>query len=288
MIFMTVALHAEAKPWIEYLGLKRLAVDGKYQMFRNERWLLVLSGPGPIQAAVATTWMFAQTTPRPGDLYVNVGVCGASHLQPGTALIARQILDLSAARTYYPDLLFQHPFVESRLATSARPVQADPDGLVDGRAGAEQAWDVVDMEAVGCYEAAGHRFATHAMFFLKVVSDRLQPERVTAQSVSHLMGANVALFCGWLEQVSAQLERKPLFNERELHLLEKTARALHLSVTMTHQLKRMATGYKARGGESILWLEDWLRVHAPDESYSKEGRRERFAQLRRTFGDLAD
>jgi hypothetical protein len=288
MIFVTVALHAEAKPWIDYLGLKRLAVDGKYQMFRNERWFLVLSGPGPIQAAVATTYMFAQVTPRPGDLYVNVGVCGATRLQPGTALIAQQLVDLSSGRTYYPDLLFHHPFVEARLATSARPVQTDDAELVHGRSGKAVEWDVVDMEAVGCYEAAINRFVTHEMLFLKVVSDRLQPEQLTAQTVSQLMGAHVALFCGWLEQVSGLIERKPLFSERESFWLEKTARVLRLSVTMAHQLKRAATGYKARGGESILWLEDWLRDHAPDESYSKEGRRERFAQLRRAFGDLAD
>ena len=144
------------------------------------------------------------------------------------------------------------------------------------------AGDVVDMEGAGCFEAAAAFLPPHRMLFIKVVSDHLDaavpnhldiavpnhPDTVDTANAHRMDGPKLdgpAIFGLIAAQVPAledvlrrarQLNdtlEAPLLTEAEAQLLRSLQEHLRLTVTMSHQLRRLALQYKAAtGGEGSL------------------------------------
>ena len=75
MIYVAAALTAEAKPLITYFKLKRDNEIKKYQVFKNEEIILIITGSGMMQGAIGTTYLLSSLNIREEDIFVNLGIC---------------------------------------------------------------------------------------------------------------------------------------------------------------------------------------------------------------------
>ena len=166
--------------------------------------------------------------PAEEDLMVNYGSCAAEGmLMPGegeggggacvplgSIIMVNKLTDAESGRTFYPDMIYRHPFTEGEVFTSAQVYTVDA-GARDGgttkvedvglnahaegyakvetaglNAQNEEAMKaeviaptVHDMEAAAFYEAGNFYYGPHQMIFLKVVTDHgIEKERLQNDS----------------------------------------------------------------------------------------------------------
>lgn len=79
-----------------------------------------------------------------------------------------KITEQTTGRTFYPDVIYRHPFAEAEIVTQAVPYRGanetqDPENGAGAR--------LYDMEAAAVYQAGAYYFGPHQMTFLKVVTD---------------------------------------------------------------------------------------------------------------------
>lgn len=203
MITIYCALYAEAQYLIQHYELKKATESRHFQIFFNEKWKirLVITGVGKLNATVAMAEISTIYPPAEEDLMVNYGSCAAEGmLMPGEGkggggacvplgriIMVNKLTDAESGRTFYPDMIYRHPFTEGEVKTSVHVYTAD-EGTRDeeqmkmeaagqtvqneGAMRAETTGQTVhDMEAAAFYEAANFYYGPHQMIFLKVVTD---------------------------------------------------------------------------------------------------------------------
>ncbi len=296
---------------------------------------LVVGGTGPLAAAVGTTYALTrllvdsdiETITDETIVFLNVGIAGSrrSDWPPGEAVLCHKIIHHDTGRAFYPDILVSHPFQEGVLETFSRPVTAASEEPVQKKAAvsspaekqavAEQklaanatdetaraggptsvAGDVVDMEGAGCFAAAAAFLPPHQMYFVKIVSDHLNPKRTEQQAATpaatavDLDGPAVARLVSKqvpaLEQLLRSVQEMetaaapPLLSREEEQLVQTLTKQLRLSVTMAHQFRHLCLQYKAVGGQDLAErLHPWLD-HTVE---SKHERNAVFAQIRQAL-----
>lgn len=203
MITIYCALYAEAQYLIQHYELKKATESRHFQIFFNEKRKirLVITGVGKLNATVAMAEISTIYPPAEEDLMVNYGSCAAEGmLMPeegeggggacvslGSIIMVNKLTDAESGRTFYPDMIYRHPFTEGEVKTSVHVYTAD-EGTRDeeqmkmeaagqtvqneGAMRAETTGQTVhDMEAAAFYEAANFYYGPHQMIFLKVVTD---------------------------------------------------------------------------------------------------------------------
>ncbi|MDE6816913.1 MAG: hypothetical protein K2P71_12940, partial [Lachnospiraceae bacterium] len=77
MIYIITAMYAEAHAFIERFHLKKDPSQTRFQVFQNtdEGILLVISGTGPVPAAVAAGSILTQFGAGEEDFLINAGIC---------------------------------------------------------------------------------------------------------------------------------------------------------------------------------------------------------------------
>lgn len=255
MLYIAAALFCEAKPIIEAACLKKDLTQEKFQLFRGESVLLIVTGSGPLKAAVAVTYLLGLYPPALGDFLINAGICGTD--QPsipfGTAFICNKISDAASGKDYYPDILFTHPFQENSLVTFPAPVYSRKQYAL--RTGY-----LADMEAAGIMEAVRLYFPPHRIAVLKIVSDhiseaeaiRLNPEDVSALVAPH---AEPILRFRTLSGAASEL---PPFNSDETSLSTTIIHYLKLTAAMRIQLEQLMRFHKLTGHGLTATLRDFL------------------------------
>lgn len=230
MITIYCALYAEAQYLIQHYELKKATESRHFQIFFNEKWKirLVITGVGKLNATVAMAEISTIYPPAEEDLMVNYGSCAAEGmLMPGegeggggacvplgSIIMVNKLTDAESWRTFYPDMIYRHPFTEGKVFTSAQVYTVDA-GARDGgttkvedvglnahaegyakvetaglNAQNEEAMKaeviaptVHDMEAAAFYEAGNFYYGPHQMIFLKVVTDHgIEKERLQNDS----------------------------------------------------------------------------------------------------------
>lgn len=215
MITIYCALYAEAQYLIQHYELKKATESRHFQIFFNEKWKirLVITGVGKLNATVAMAEISTIYPPAEEDLMVNYGSCAAEGmLMPGegeggggacvplgSIIMVNKLTDAESGRTFYPDMIYRHPFTEGKVKTSVHVYTAD-EGTRDEEqmkmeaagqtAQNEEAMEaeaaaptVHDMEAAAFYEAANFYYGPHQMIFLKVVTDHgIENERLQNDS----------------------------------------------------------------------------------------------------------
>ncbi|MFQ8877619.1 MAG: hypothetical protein ACLR7N_03360 [Roseburia hominis] len=184
MIYVMMALYQEAHGLIRELELKNTAY-APFEVFDNESAgiRLVVTGVGEIAAAAATAAVCARDGADAADFLINIGCCAAANAgadsgcepadrdmdsgygaayaaQIGDLYVCHKITEQATGKTFYPDILYRHPWKERELVTGMQPLQ---------RAAAHGA--LYDMEAAAVYQAGIRFFSPDRMLFLKVVSD---------------------------------------------------------------------------------------------------------------------
>lgn len=272
MIYVMMALYQEAHGLIRELELKKNTAYAPFEVFDNESAgiRLVVTGVGEIAAAAATAAVCARDGADAADFLVNIGCCaaggcepadrdmdsgyGAAHAaQTGDLYVCHKITEQATGKTFYPDILYRHPWKERELVTGMQPLQ---------RAAAHGA--LYDMEAAAVYQAGIRFFSPDRMLFLKVVSDSgvAGQERMTAETLAGLLEQHVKAVAGFLANLwKAADEEEALRSggilQEDEAVLEQIFAALHCSQTMRASVRQYITYAALTGYDWKAELKEW-------------------------------
>ena len=272
MIYVMMALYQEAHGLIRELELKKNTAYAPFEVFDNESAgiRLVVTGVGEIAAAAATAAVCARDGADAADFLVNIGCCAAGGCEPadrdmdsgygaahasqiGDLYVCHKITEQATGKTFYPDILYRHPWKERELVTGMQPLQ---------RAAAHGA--LYDMEAAAVYQAGIRFFSPDRMSFLKVVSDSgvAGQERMTAETLAGLLEQHVKAVAGFLANLwKAADEEEALRSggilQEDEAVLEQIFAALHCSQTMRASARQYITYAALTGYDWKVELEEW-------------------------------
>lgn len=262
MIYISVALGIEAKPIIRYFNLKRDNEIKKLQVFKSERVTLIVTGVGILKSAIALTHILSQLEVEEDDIFINLGVCGAKSekYQIGEIVLCNRIINSELKRSYYPDMIFTHPFNEGSLESFNTPIYC----------GDEVEGDLVDMEGAGLFEANAYFFQSYQLNFFKVVSDYLDRE-VDSGDVEELIEKSLPKIDSWLiEREKFQVEKEVDFSFEERQEFESLVERVRLTTTMEIELKSILIYYKLSGENILNILEKYKNIEIKDKRESKK------------------
>ena len=278
MIYVMMALYQEAHGLIRELELKKNTAYAPFEVFDNESAgiRLVVTGVGEIAAAAATAAVCARDGADAADFLINIGCCAAANAgadsgcepadrdmdsgygaayaaQIGDLYVCHKITEQATGKTFYPDILYRHPWKERELVTGMQPLQ---------RAAAHGA--LYDMEAAAVYQAGIRFFSPDRMLFLKVVSDFgvAGQERMTAETLTGLLEQHVKEIAAFLANLrEAADEEETLRNDGILQedemVLERLCAALHCSQTMRASARQYITYAALTGYDWKAELKEW-------------------------------
>lgn len=272
MIYVMMALYQEAHGLIRELELKKNTAYAPFEVFDNESAgiRLVVTGVGEIAAAAATAAVCARDGADAADFLVNIGCCAAGGCEPadrdmdsgygaahaaqiGDLYVCHKITEQATGKTFYPDILYRHPWKERELVTGMQPLQ---------RAAAHGA--LYDMEAAAVYQAGIRFFSPDRMSFLKVVSDSgvAGQERMTAETLAGLLEQHVKAVAGFLANLwKAADEEEALRSggilQEDEAVLEQIFAALHCSQTMRASARQYITYAALTGYDWKVELKEW-------------------------------
>ncbi len=204
MIHIFVALYQEAKPVIELLKLKKSRESDIFDEFVNEELgvRLAVTGVGAMAAAVCVTRVFTVNKPDPGDILINAGSCAGEGLA-GSFVLCGKIVEEATGRSFYPDLLFHHPYFYCPEATVISVPEVLTKGISEEAAERAEGYGqmreraaagceeirVYDCEAAAIYQAAAYFIAPHQMIFYKFITDAGFGNSVAPQLVEKMAWA---------------------------------------------------------------------------------------------------
>ena len=240
MITFITALYPEAKGLIDTLHLKKKSEETLYQLFEGEQIRLVITGAGMIAAATTVARHFTNYPPESGkDFVINLGIAGFSPSGQSTAAIGdmflvSKITEQATGRTFYPDILYRHPF---RLM----PLITCPTVCKDSSFLPEET--LIDMEASALYQALLPHISPDRMFFLKVISDlpgQTDNKAVFPEELLKPHQEKLLLFAEdlhtFLRQTTAA---EPALTPEELTLSQSIEAKLPLTETMFRDYERL-------------------------------------------------
>lgn len=255
MVHFFCALYEEARFLIESFQLKKNPAIHPFPVYENaecglDKIVLAITGPGAVSAAAAVGYLAAKDIPKEEQLLVNIGSCGAGEKFPvGSVILGHTLMDEQTGHSFYPDILFAHPFREAVIRTNARTCAWDEI--------AQQQDQVFDMEAAAIYRAGSHFYRPDQMLFLKVVSDHgiqkendvpYSPDALTA--VMSQAGEEIVPFLKKL--VQSQEQERPDHIRTDAQRLKEE---LHCSVTMAAELEQLMHYAYLAGIETDALLE---------------------------------
>ncbi|RKD21544.1 Phosphorylase superfamily protein [Caminicella sporogenes DSM 14501] len=262
MIYIITAMYWEAEPFIKYLGLKRDVDSTKFQVFKNDEFILIISGVGPISSAVATTYLLTMYKAENSDLFFNIGVCGCKDdkIEIGSVFLCHKVINNTTNRKFYTDMLFKHPFREGVLETFSTVVNKD--FYIQG--------DLIDMEGAGAFEAASYFLPPHRIYCIKIISDYLKSDEIKGAKISKIINEKMPLIINWIMEVKKALKPLPkVLSKDEEKRLKIISDNLNLTTTMRYEFKKLAQKYKVRRGNLLDVLNSFINVECKTK---KEGK----------------
>lgn len=263
MIFISTAMYCEASPFISKLHLKKDTYNSKFQIFEKDDIKLIITGTGMISSASALTYMLTKYNASSSDIFVNIGVCGGSDkisLPIGTVFLCNKIINNDNKKSFYPDMLFKHPFKEASLESFSHVVTEKDN--VQG--------DLVDMEGAGVFQAASIFLPPHQIMCIKILLDFLNTKGITKEKVSEIINPSVAVICNYINEIAKiNLRQEPILSEAEEDLILKLGNNMKLTNAMGIELVKLAEAYKVRKGEIIEALNPFLNINCKSKYEGK-------------------
>ncbi len=266
------ALLCEARPVIERYRLKKDFDYKKFDVFRNENIFLIISGIGRLKAAVAATYILNRVNSHSSILMLNLGIAGSTHIEHGIghSFLVNKIIDTNTDRAYYPDILYKHKLPEIQIATF--------DKIVTDRETTGDYSGLVDMEAAGFAAAALTFLGPHQIALMKIVSDHLEVDHLTAESVSELVKSELPAITGLIDSLqNLDLKSREMGIRPEQAVIDALVDGLHLTSAQEKILIDDLFGCHLKYGEIPSGWEKFLGQ--PPET--KADRNRRFAELRK-------
>lgn len=245
MIYIATALFCEAKAFIEALGLKEDFGFGGVRVFKNDNFILAVTGAGVLTSASALSFVLGRQTPKKGDVFLNAGVCGGENKG---IFVCNKITCPSLSREYYPDMVYDLGFSQRELVTVAKPLTDIPKGKI------------ADMEGAGIFEAIRGHFSLERCFFVKIVSDFGDFEGVSSDSV-------YALVKRYVGEITEKLLKLPPVDtgfEPDEEILSEIKK-LRLSVSQRVILNELLGFYSLKGGDCLGLLKSMPEVKTKAE-----------------------
>ena len=165
MIYIVTALKPEAQAFVDFYKLKKNRL-GDYTTFTNENITLIISGLGVVNARFATQTLINHFDITDDDIYINIGICGASHEYK-----IGQLLEIGSI--VYQDI--KYTFKDKKEIVCLNHEASD------------NTYSIVDMECYGFYDAVIHSPAIKNFYIFKVVSDHFEPHVVTKDATKSLI-----------------------------------------------------------------------------------------------------
>ena len=271
MIYIFCALYHEAEPLIREYGLKKKTDETCFPVFFSEKEniLLTVTGCGMNAATAAVARICTKNTPQPADFLVNIGTCAWVSAKNGSdeirknisekhssekrrtvqeqsarvreVYLCKKITEHVTGRTFYPDILYRHPFEEAEIVTGAMPYHTEnktelipkyemaiKNSVADGF--------LYDMEASSIYQAGAYFFGPHQMSFLKVVTDEGNVQELSAEMLKQSIEGVVPEIRSYLDDLVKIDEIKKRQNRKELEevleFAQKLSADMHCSAVM--------------------------------------------------------
>ena len=255
MLYIFMALAAEAKPLIKELKLKQNTNSILYPNYSDSegKLTLVVTGVGPIASASCLASILAsrrliasldkeEETSFPfnqdEDFILNIGTC-ASKAPIGSIFLVNKLIDTWQNRTFYPDCLISLDLNETSCFSSVKVLnQSDLPTSSNN--------EVFDMEAAFLYQAAAHYLSQDKMIFLKIVSDNglagdesFDP-KLFSDAISNVMIQNLPPIIGVISKILC-LQKKEVceFPYEDEIFYKNFIIDMKASVTMTHQINQI-------------------------------------------------
>ncbi len=182
MLIWVCALHCEAKPVIDYYGLKKSHDDSAFDLYRGDNMLCIISGTGKIASAAACAWIAARHIHEASIAWINLGIAGSAQHEIGTAFLLNQVIDADSGQRRYPA-----PFAGSILPGSACLTLSQPSESY-------REDYLFDMEASGFMYSALRFSSAELTQCIKIVSDNhAHHTGKNRQQVSDLIHQNIEL-----------------------------------------------------------------------------------------------
>ena len=177
MVYIFCAFYGECSGLIKHYNLKKRQTDKYYRfdVFENENQpvRIILTGQGSVMAAAAVSGAASFFGINAEDAIINVGTCAGDY-EPGQVFICNKITEEATGRTFYPDMIYRHPFREAEAVSCARvktSAEIREAGEHREKEETDRSVQLYDMESAAIYQAGSYSYGPHQMFFLKVVSD---------------------------------------------------------------------------------------------------------------------
>lgn len=264
MIFISAALYCEAKPFIDRFCLKRDNSVNKFQVFKNEDVILIVTGTGSINIACGCTYLITKFEANKYDTFLNIGTCGSTdkNIKIGTIVLCNRIINNLNKREFYPDMIFKHPFKEGSIESFSNVVKKSSLNDIRG--------DFVDMESAAFFESVSIFIPPHRIYCLKIVSDYLNSDDLKKEDITNLIKFNCEDICRWILNINSNIAKpKDVFSEKDMDYISEIVDNLKLSVSMQNELKKLAKGYKIRNENLILALEPFTQIYCKSKYEGK-------------------
>ena len=273
MLYILTALYCEAKPYISAYAMKKVSAPGSMQMFEGDGCRLAISGTGPAASAAAAAHMLTRYAAQRGAPFANIGCAGSKVFNAGETVLCHKLVNAFTGRAFYPEMLYRHPFHEGMLCSAGKAVSSgsagkaasDSDSATSSSISSSASsaisssassapdpalaagCDMADMEGAFVYEAARAFLPASQIHCIKVISDRLNPEPATADSIGALMGSAAGAICGWLDGLRDINKPADVFTDEESRLMDCASMHLRLTFAMEQNLARACRMAKKRG-----------------------------------------
>lgn len=166
MTYIVTALKPEAQAFVDFYKLTKNRL-GDFTTFHDEKIHLIVSGLGVTNARVATQTLINNFDITDDDIYLNIGICGASSLYD-----IGELLEIGSV--VYEEQ--SYTFKEDKKEIVCVDYEAN-----------DNTYQIVDMESYGFYDAVIDNPAIKNFYIFKVVSDHFEPHRVTKDKTKSLI-----------------------------------------------------------------------------------------------------
>ena len=271
MIYVFMALYAEAKPLIEKLDLKKINSRFKFIQYESPEICLTITGVGSIAASTAVGAVCASRDIGETDILVNIGSCAGSASSLHGIYLIHKITDEVTGRTYYPDMLYKHTFDEVEIITiPSVKTREKVESVSNSRL-------LYDMEAAAIYQAGSYFVGPHQMQFLKVVSDEGNGAAVTPDMLTECMNMYVDEMAELLDTLQAITkewqEQKFVFSEEETGMVAQLCEDLHCSAVMKASVEQLCRYWKLSGIDYVSYISDMYAQGLLPCKDKREGKR---------------
>jgi hypothetical protein len=280
MITIYCAIYQEAQELIRAYQLKKETKQKHFQVFSKEDAgiRVVITGVGSVAAATAVAELSTCYPPESSDVFLNFGSCAAGEdYAVGAVYLGHKITEACSGRTFYPDVLYRHPFAEEQIVSLAAVASSEDLLKRDG---------LYDMESAAIYQSGNYYYCPHQMIFLKVVTDHGMTQQMNAKEslqVSDFVetmakaSPQVHSFVEKLRDISNQ-QRESVKNQRAIKLqtaedAKVLTEALHCSVTMQAELTQLLYYCRLTGTEYDKILKEYRRQGRLPTKDKREGKK---------------